>query len=413
MPTLEPVTPPAHLHAFTGYGIELEYMIVDRSTLAVRPIADHVLIDPAGQVANEVAHGELAWSNELVAHVVELKTNGPAPSLDGIDECFHRDLVAINRQLEAEGAMLLPTAMHPLFEPHRETRLWPHGQREIYAAYDRIFGCSGHGWSNLQSMHINLPFADDAEFTRLHAAIRAVLPILPALAAASPVEQGRATGWMDTRLKYYRDNQRTVPEISGAVIPEAVTSMADYRARILEPMYRAIAPQDPDGLLTDDWLNSRAAIARFERQTIEIRILDLQECPAMDLAIARAVIELVKTLYQGAIDFDTQQALDTRALARMLFDSAEQGSVVRLSVPDWCRAFGLEVGTRAVDAWCCLAERGWLGDGALKSLAPVLDHGTLAERIRSRLGSAPGEVAILETWRGLAECLRDNRAFTT
>ncbi|MFU8877941.1 MAG: hypothetical protein ACNA7E_07345, partial [Wenzhouxiangellaceae bacterium] len=81
MPTLDPITPPPHIHAFTGYGIELEYMIVDRKTLAVRPIADKLLLDEAGNVANEVAHGELAWSNELVAHVVELKTNGPAESL--------------------------------------------------------------------------------------------------------------------------------------------------------------------------------------------------------------------------------------------------------------------------------------------------------------------------------------------
>ncbi|MDT8439358.1 MAG: glutamate-cysteine ligase family protein [Wenzhouxiangellaceae bacterium] len=410
MPTLDPVSQPTHLRAFAGYGIELEYMIVDRDTLAVRPIADRLLVDEFGRIANEVAHGELAWSNELVAHVVELKTNGPAEALAGLATRFHRDLMQINRQLESEGAMLLPTAMHPLFDPATESVLWPHGQNEIYAAYDRIFGCSGHGWSNLQSMHINLPFIDDAEFTRLHAAIRAVLPILPALAAASPIEQGRATGWLDTRLKYYRDNQRAVPEISGLVIPEAVDSIADYHARILEPMYRAIASHDPDGILADDWLNSRAAIARFERQTIEIRILDLQECPAMDLAIAAAVVALVKTLYDGALAFDRLQALDTGALARMLFACAEFGSAARLSAPDWCRAFGLDEGVRAGDAWRLLAERGWLGDGAPAALAPILERGTLAERITGRLGPAPDSPAILETWRVLADCLRDNRA---
>jgi len=412
MPTLDPITPPPHLHAFAGYGIELEYMIVDRHTLAVRPIADKLLVDSAGEVANEVAHGELAWSNELVAHVIELKTNGPAGSLAGLGQRFHRDLVRINRMLEAEGAMLLPTAMHPLIDPASETVLWPYGQNEIYAAYDRIFGCAGHGWSNLQSMHINLPFADDAEFTRLHAAIRAVLPILPALSAASPIEQGRATGWMDTRLKYYRDNQKAVPEISGLVVPEAVASIADYHARILLPMYRAIAAHDPEGILADDWLNSRAAIARFERQTIEIRIIDLQECPAMDLSIARAVVALVRTLYDGAIDLDTLNALATQGLAGMLFDCAMQGSAADLSAADWCRAFGLDVGIRASDAWRALAERGWLGDGALgarEPLAMILEHGTLAERIGKRLGAAPDKSAVVETWQTLAACLRDNR----
>ncbi len=411
MPILEPVTPIPHIRAFSGYGIELEYMIVDRDTLTVRPIADRLLHDAHGEIVNEVAHGELAWSNELVAHVIELKTNGPAESLLSLGRRFHQDVLAINQQLAAEGAMLLPSAMHPLFDPATETRLWPHGQNEIYSAYDRIFGCTGHGWSNLQSMHINLPFIDDAEFTRLHATIRAVLPILPALAAASPIEQGVATGWMDTRLKYYRDNQRAVPEISGHVIPEAVASIADYHARILEPMYRAIAPHDPDEILRDDWLNSRAAIARFERQTIEIRIIDLQECPSLDLAIARAVSALVKTVYDGAIDFQTLQALDTEAMADTLIECAQKGSAAVLLDPDWCRAFGLDDGLRVGEAWRLLGRRGWLGEGAVEALAPILNHGTLAERIAARLGGAPGKPAIVEIYRELGRCLAANRAF--
>jgi len=31
------------LHLFDGYGVELEYMIVDRASLEVRPITDRVL----------------------------------------------------------------------------------------------------------------------------------------------------------------------------------------------------------------------------------------------------------------------------------------------------------------------------------------------------------------------------------
>ena len=43
-------------------------------------------------------------------------------------------------------------------------------------------------------MHVNLPFADDAQFARLHAAIRLVLPLLPALAASSPIAEGSVIG---------------------------------------------------------------------------------------------------------------------------------------------------------------------------------------------------------------------------
>ena len=55
----------------------------------------------------------------------------------------------------------MPGGAHPWMDPARETRLWPHEDNEIYEAFDRIFGCTGHGWSNLQCVHLNLPFDDD------------------------------------------------------------------------------------------------------------------------------------------------------------------------------------------------------------------------------------------------------------
>ncbi len=417
MPTLEPVTPSQMLHAFTGYGIELEYMIVGQTDLVVRPLADRLLLDAEGAVVNEIGHGALAWSNELVQHVIELKTNGPASALAGLADTFHADLRRIQRELAAHDARLLPTAMHPLFDPERETRLWPYGQNDIYAAYDRIFGCRGHGWSNLQSMHINLPFFDDAEFRRLHAAIRVVLPLLPALAAASPLEQGRAAGWLDNRLRYYRDNQRRIPEISGLVIPEPVDGIDDYHAVILAPMYRAIAPHDPDGVLADDWLNSRGAIARFERQTIEIRTLDLQECPAADLAIAELTVALVRAFYEERFaPFAAQQALATEHLAELHSACAEQGSRARVDDPAFLKLFGLPGPVSAGGAWRRLLALDLdISPTAAAILDRMVSRGSLAEAIMARLALAPGQAperaAILDCYAELAACLVDNRLF--
>ncbi len=413
MPILEPVTPQPILHAFAGYGIELEYMIVDRDTLVVRPLADRLLVDADGEIANEIEHGELAWSNELVLHVIELKTNGPSETLQGLGETFHRDLLTINSRLAGEGACLLPSAMHPLFDPARETRLWPHGQNEIYAAYDRIFGCRGHGWSNLQSMHINLPFHDDAEFSALHAAIRVVLPLLPALAAASPLEQGAPAAWLDHRLRYYRDNQRKVPEISGLVVPEAISGIADYHERILDPMYAAIAAYDPDGILADDWLNSRGAIARFERQTIEIRLIDLQECPAADLAIAEAVVSMVKAFYEQRLaGFSSQQEMPTSELAELLWRCARLGSKAMIEHPGYLRLLGLDAPLTAGKAWSHLLEQELdISDSARQLLHQMLERGTLAEAIMARLGPEPDHASIQSCYRELAQCLNDNRLF--
>jgi gamma-glutamyl:cysteine ligase YbdK (ATP-grasp superfamily) len=107
-------------------------------------------------------------------------------------------------------------------DPLRETKLWPHQNNEIYQAFDRIFDCRGHGWSNLQSCHINFPFETEEEFGRLHAAIRLVLPLLPALAASSPYKEGVRGEDLDTRLATYRTNCARVPLVTGNVIPEQV-----------------------------------------------------------------------------------------------------------------------------------------------------------------------------------------------
>ena len=282
------------LGLFEGVGIELEYMIVDTAGLAVAPLADRALVAEAGRIAADVEFDDVSWSNELVLHVIELKTTGPVAALDGLAGRFTDHVARINAHLAPLGARLMPTAMHPWMDPRTETRLWPHEAGRIYRAFDRIFDCRSHGWANLQSVHINLPFADDGQFARLHAAVRLLLPILPALAAASPIMQGRTNGTLDNRLNAYRTNCARVPSLTGQVIPEPVFTRADYKREILQRLYRDVAPYDPDRVLRHEWVNARGAIARFSRNTIEIRLLDMQECPAADLAITAAVIAVLK-----------------------------------------------------------------------------------------------------------------------
>src|SRR5690606_14828486 len=139
-----------------------------------------------------------------------------------------------NDLLKSHGGVLMPTAMHPFMDPYSEMQLWPHERNEIYEKYNSIFDCKGHGWANLQSVHLNLPFQGDEEFARLHAAIRLVLPILPALAASSPLKDGQFTGLKDTRLDVYQSNQKKIPSIAGKVIPERVFTKEDYERTILQ-----------------------------------------------------------------------------------------------------------------------------------------------------------------------------------
>ncbi|MCX7117005.1 MAG: glutamate-cysteine ligase family protein [Legionellales bacterium] len=271
---------------FSVMGIEIEYMLVDSDTLEVQPKNDQILHDLAGLQVNEVVLGDIAASNELVMHVIELKNNGPKPPKAPIASQFQQAIMHLQPVLERYHLQLLPTGAHPWMNPMLETKRWPHGNNAIYEQYDSIFNCQGHGWANLQSMHINLPFADDPEFDELHNLIRLLLPLMPALGASSPLLEGKKTGFLDSRLHCYGKNQERIPCIAGDIIPDIIHSEEQYGREILEPIYQAISPFDPEGILQHEWINSRAAIAKFEFGAIEIRLRDTQECVNADIAIA-------------------------------------------------------------------------------------------------------------------------------
>ena len=105
------------LPAFSGYGIELEYMIVDRERLSVLPIADRLLHRLAGRDVAEVQRRRATWSNEIVLHQIELKNTEPEPAIELLSSLFQREIRYINEQLACCGARLMPSAMHPWMNP--------------------------------------------------------------------------------------------------------------------------------------------------------------------------------------------------------------------------------------------------------------------------------------------------------
>ncbi len=406
-------------HLFQRFGVELEYMIVHAESLAVLPVTDRVLWAVAGQYLSEIELGTISWSNELALHVIELKTTEPAASLDGLAAEFQEHVGRINRILEPLGGRLMPTAMHPWMDPHREMRLWPHESSPIYEAFHRVFDCRGHGWANLQSVHLNLPFADDDEFARLHAAIRLLLPIMPALAASSPVMDGQPTGRLDNRLEVYRHNARRVPRVSGAVIPEPVFSQQAYQDQILQPLYRDIAPLDPDGTLQFEWLNARGAIARFDRNTIEIRVLDVQECPRADLAVCALLTRVLQAMCdQRWISLAAQQAFPTESLRAIFLDAIVAAENTPIHDQDYCAAFGFEspcgASRTAGQLWQHLYDQlraeTPFPPNLDASLQTMLDKGTLATRIVRNLADHQPE-AMSQCYRDLCDCLSENRMF--
>ncbi|MCB1198758.1 MAG: glutamate--cysteine ligase [Deltaproteobacteria bacterium] len=306
---------------FSVYGIEAEYMIVDKDSLNVLPIADKILAQlNGGTITNEVEQGSVAWSNELVNHVLEIKCAHPVQSIVGMDEVFHTSILQINALLAQYNAVLMPTAMHPWFEPS-QMQLWPHGQREIYHLYHEIFDCRGHGWSNLQSVHINLPYANEEEFKLLHSAIRVVLPMIPYFAASSPYFDAQKGDLADNRLAFYEKNQIKVPSIIGNIIPEFVENTQQYH-KILQGIYKDIAHYDHAKTLQNPWLNSRAAIPKFDVGAIEIRLMDIQESPYMDFCIVSLITCIIEQLIQDTSKH-TRMFLASDKLLRKVYDASK------------------------------------------------------------------------------------------
>ena len=401
---------------FQRYGVELEYMLVDTASLDVRPIADRIIHGAGKERKNEIRHGGLRWSNELVLHVLELKTDGPARTLDGLEDLFQAEVVHLNQVLAEDGAMLLPTAMHPWMNPHRETVLWPHGDRQIYQAFDRIFDCRGHGWSNLQSTHLNLPFANEDEFLRLHHAIRLLLPLLPALAASSPMVEGDRGHMLDMRLEFYRHNCRRIPFVTGRVIPERISSIKEYKERILGRIYEELRPHDPEGVICEEWVNARGAIARFERNTIEIRVLDIQECPAADLAILQFACAVLRHLVEETLSSsEVQRGIGTADLEETFLNTIAyaEDSIVRQ--PAYIEALGLSSSRPKTvgDILHSLLQRiqttspaPWQG-----TIEKILRRGCLSRRIRRGMGRHPTHATIARVYHELAACLREGRLY--
>ncbi len=412
-----PLKPEFKYHLFEVLGLELEYMIVDKKTLGVAAVADQILIDEKGEILNELEFkGEnVGWSNELATHVLEFKVNKPVPSTQGAAQEFFKHVQKANKVLEKLNCVLMPSAMHPWMMPDEDFVVWPHGNKEIYNKYNEIFECKGHGWSNLQSAHINFPFKNDAEFRKLHAALRFMIVLTPALSASSPYMEGKATGILDNRMNVYKDNSKKIPLMAGLVIPDAVSSQSDYEDKILEPLYLQLDPHDPEGILREEWANSRGCIARFDRGAIELRTISTQECPKADMAIVSLITNVVKALCDERwVSIDALNDVPTKDLHAILLDMIKTAENTVVTDTSFLKAFGISEKTlSAQNIWRHLytALRNDIEAEHHEALAHILDQGTLSSRMLKKYGANATRQDLFALAQDLVSCLNTNTLF--
>lgn len=398
---------------FSVLGIEIEYMLVDNKDLQIQPKSDVILKALAGHQVDEVDLGDIAISNELVMHVLEFKNNGPKSRTAPVAQHFQKTIQDLQPLLEELGLLLLPTGAHPWMDPHTETVRWPHGHHDIYQQFDAIFDCKGHGWSNLQSMHVNLPYANEEEFCQLHNLIRLIVPLLPSLAASTPFLDGKPTGLLDSRLHFYNCNQQKIPSISGHIVPEFIRTESEYQHTILNPMYQDIKPFDPKGILQHSWLNSRAAIPKFNYKAIEIRVLDTQECTEADIAIAHAITAILQH-WQQSSQYYLENPCEINRLKPIYHSSIKTGFDTLVEDKELLKQWQLPLTPMNLQQiWSKLIEiiSSKLTQKQQTVLEFIIKEGNLSQRLLKSFQKQAEKQTLKDIYRQLAFCLISNQQY--
>jgi gamma-glutamyl:cysteine ligase YbdK (ATP-grasp superfamily) len=290
-------------------GPEHEFSIVDEQLKAL-PIVDKVIKDFHGRIVNFVERPDFTFGKELQLHVMEVKPNEPFRSPEAFEQKMQNGVLTLLDSLERKyQANLLGTGMHPLLRLE-DTHVWPHRHRQIYQAMSRIFNLKQHGWLNVQSFQLNLPYFHEKDAVLLNNMLAILCAYLPAIAASSPIFEGEFGENIDNRLRFYMTNQKELPSITGDVVPEYMYSFGQYRKEIIEKYSSDMAYAGADELLLHrEWINSRGVIIRFDRRAFEIRVMDEQECIKSDVALSCFIRAALRGLIQQDPDLLPHESL--------------------------------------------------------------------------------------------------------
>ena len=226
--------------------------------------------------------------------------------------------------------------------------------------------------------------------------------------------EGVFTGISDTRLSYYGQNQIRIPSITGEVIPEAIFTQKDYETQIFERIRKGIARFDKESILDPVWVNSRGAIARFDRGSIEIRLIDVQEFAGADLALANLVCSAIKWLYER--NDPESREVSSELLAVIYNNCINKGLKAKINNKHYLRLLelnqtSLEVGM----VWSHLLDKVVKNDPGFpphfaEIIQNIVERGNLSERIINNLGKAPDRDEVVNVYKKLAGCLIEDIA---
>jgi gamma-glutamyl:cysteine ligase YbdK (ATP-grasp superfamily) len=387
-------------------GPEHEFSIVN-DELEALPIVDKIIKDFHGRVVNFVEQPSFTFGKELQLHVMEFKPNAPFKTPVEFEETMQEAILTIQDFLQRKfHAHLLGTGMHPLLELD-ETGIWPHRHRQIYEAYSKIFNLRRHGWLNIQSFHLNLPYSNEESGILVNNTLANICPYLSAISASSPIYEGRLGDRVDNRLYFYKQNQKEIQSVTGDVIPEYTSSFSQYKTSVIGKYSDDLFKAGADKLiLNKEWVNSRGVIFRFDRRAIEIRIMDEQECIKSDVALSCFIRAVLRGLMNQGPEFLPHtvlvQDLNTIIINGLSASVHHPHGETARRVCEYYYNIALENATTE--------ERKYL-----PIIQKRIERGNLSEILRERVEKKSQRTdfreAIIDIYSKLAECLAKNQPY--
>ncbi len=153
------------------------------------------------------------------------------------------------------------------------------------------------------------------------------------------------------------------------------------------------------------------------RNTIEVRVLDVQECPAMDLGVCAAISAALRAIVEGRLgNLAEIRQWQVGPLHEILLNVITDADKAVIRDQAYREALGYKgAACTAMDLWRHLIENtlfgteGWAEFGSAVSV--LMNEGCLARRIVDAVGKTAPRPKVDEVYRVLGACLESNTPF--
>jgi glutamate---cysteine ligase / carboxylate-amine ligase len=253
-------------------GVEEELLVVDPATRAVTSRAREVLKEHDERRGNAPGRASDELDKELFRHQLEIRTE---PTLD-VDVIVDEVVAGRRRAGDAAAALELAVAVCASVPLAVDEPVISDNER--YRDMAETFGQIARRGTTC-GMHVHVAIESDEEGVCCIDRISPWLPILLAVSANSPYDEGRDTGYASWRTELWSTWPSAGPT-------EPFGSLAGYR-RACERMIASGAARDPGMLYFDARLSEG-------QPTLEVRILDAATDPqdvGMLTALVRGLVE--------------------------------------------------------------------------------------------------------------------------